>query len=87
MKLTKKVAHKKEVVYKIEVFTKFMHVFCIAAFYIAMRFRHDDFGMCFLSRRHSYYFFVGVVHFILLLLLLQLLLLLLLLLMLLLMLS
>lgn len=78
----KKISYKK-VIYKTEYHfvTKFMHFFCIAAFYISMRFGRDDFGMYFLSLRHSYHLFIGVVRFISLMLFLLLLLLLLLLLM------
>ena len=44
--------------------TKFMHVFCITAFYIFIRFGRDDFGIYFLWCRHSYHFFVSVVRFV-----------------------
>ena len=43
------IAYKKEVIYKIDYrfVTKFMLIFCIASFYIFIRFGHDDFGIMF----------------------------------------
>ena len=61
-----KIVYKKEVIYKTDYnfVTKFMHVFCIAAFYIFIRFGHDDFGIYFLWCRHNYHLFVDVVRIV-----------------------